>query len=419
MDMVKRHLFFILCGVAGAAGIGLAITGSGAMPEVAKEMEGAAGLYQDLSGLRSSGVNERMLDAAQDRIDRILGDRDAIMDRAGSMYGYEPLVDSVFPNGDANSRRAFRTAYNEQMAELVKSLNVGVPATEAEIQAMASRINDENFKRKLQGETEPIDAGPAFDAAGVLQPAGARADAVSRAHIAAAQRIYCYAIDYSTLSLADWDKSAFDFAYQMIDSGTVDAPEPADTWWAQVRFWIQRDVIKVIASLNSEAAGVAKKNNQDRWVAIMPVKEIVSIRFSQGYVQPGEDEFLGSAPGGDDPAYPAAAQRSTFTQSASDTFADVMQFTLKLVMDQRDIPQLVSRISAGGFHNPLRIAYKAIPPNRKMQGKIYGPEPAVSVVLDFETPMVGDVFRRWIPQAVCEELEIDCPQPEGEEADQG
>ena len=92
-----------------------------------------------------------------------------------------------------------------------------------------------------------------------------------------------------------------------------------------------------------------------------------------------------------------------------------MQFSVKLIMDQRDIPRLIDRLSKNSFHTPLRVAYRAVAPNRKMVGKIYGAEPTVNVVIDFETIMLGEVFRRLMPDEVCEYYEIRCP--EREEAD--
>jgi hypothetical protein len=87
-------------------------------------------------------------------------------------------------------------------------------------------------------------------------------------------------------------------------------------------------------------------------------------------------------------------------------------------MDQRDIPRLVNRICKNRFHTLLRIAYEAVPPNRRMRGKIYGAEPTVNVVMDFETIMLGKVFRGLIPPEVCEFYEIDCPETEAPEEEE-
>ena len=81
-------------------------------------------------------------------------------------------------------------------------------------------------------------------------------------------------------------------------------------------------------------------------------------------------------------------------------------------MDQRDIPLLVDRLSNNSFHTLLRVSYQSVPPNRKMEGKIYGAEPVVNVVMDFESIMLGEVFRPLMPTSVCEYYEIPCPPHE-------
>ena len=63
MDVLRRHLFFIICGVAGFGGIALAVTGLRAMPSVMENMEEAERLYRDLQGLQSNPVNQDTLEA--------------------------------------------------------------------------------------------------------------------------------------------------------------------------------------------------------------------------------------------------------------------------------------------------------------------------------------------------------------------
>ena len=88
-------------------------------------------------------------------------------------------------------------------------------------------------------------------------------------------------------------------------------------------------------------------------------------------------------------------------------------------MDQRDIPKLVDRICRNSFHTLLRVAYVAVPPNRDMKNKVYGSEPTINVVMDFEFVMLGKVFRDFIPTMVCEDFSIPCPPREETEEDDG
>ncbi len=113
-----------------------------------------------------------------------------------------------------------------------------------------------------------------------------------------------------------------------------------------------------------------------------------------------------------------------FTGSVSGERYEVLQFTVKLVMDQRDIPQLIDKITTNSFHVLLRAAYKVVPPNVDMVGKIYGSEPNVNVVMDFESIMLGELIRPMMPTVVCELLselgsEIECPESEEDFEEEG
>ena len=131
-----------------------------------------------------------------------------------------------------------------------------------------------------------------------------------------------------------------------------------------------------------------------------------------------EDEVFGAAPGGYEEALPPGNPETVFTRSGQSEAYDVIQYSVKLVMDARDIPALVDRICKNSFHTLLRISYEAVPVNRKMVGKVYGSGPVVNVVLDFETILLGEVFRPLLPEYVCEEYDIDCPERiEEEEGD--
>ena len=282
---------------------------------------------------------------------------------------------------------------------------------------MNDRIDEEIARAQpigVEGGGEgAADAGADRTPAGVLTIAGARMNAEARASMAAARQIHLYATPYD-LKKSNTVASLW-FHPMMEDTGTLEPPLPEDVWWAQVQYWIQKDIVDAIVGLNRAAAAQLGGRNED-WVGTSPVKEIVSIRFSDGYITTESDaDFVGAAPGGPADALPPGSFLTVFTQSVSSELYDVVQFTAKLVMDQRDIPALVDRLCKNKFHTLLRVAYRAVPPNRRMVGKVYGSEPTVSVVMDFETVMLGSVFRPLMPTAVCERFEINCPKREGEE----
>ena len=247
--------------------------------------------------------------------------------------------------------------------------------------------------------------------AGVLTKVGARSDPVARAHIAAAQRILCYAVHFAEERLPDRPAS-LDFEPGMVDTGSAEPPSLEDVWRAQIGYWIQKDVVGAIAALNNEAAEEASKQGVSPWVGIMPIKDVISVRVLPDYVMSDSEGSAPALPGGYAAAYPPGGPGDVFTERASGPKYEVVQFTLKLVMDQRDLPQLINRLSKNSFYTLLGLSYEAVPVNRRMVGKVYGEEPAVNVVMDFEAIMLGDVFRELMPQEVCEYYEINCPERE-------
>jgi len=417
MDFVRRNLFLILCGVGALIGIGLGVTGLRAMPSVVKEMGAAAGVHRALEGLPSQPVNQRFIDAENRRIEAIQEDHTKVMERAKQLYQYEPLLPNIFPDGPPIKRIEFRDKYTEAMRVLQDSLHWGGPPTTSDIAVMKDKIENEKAAQKQfgSGSTAPLSPGTPGAAgthtlAEVLTKLGATSDPTARASIAAAQKIYCYAVSFLEDRLPVDRVASLDFWPRMRDIGTVDAPDPDDVWRAQVGYWIQKDVVDAIVAVNNEAAQAADQAKADKWVGIMPVKEVVSIRVSD-YVPPTGGLFAVSQPMGYGAALPAGTAETVFTGTASGDSFEVVQFTVKLIMDQRDIPLLVERLCNNSFRTLLRVSYKSVPVNKSMTGKVYGSEPTVMVVMDFEAALLGAVFRPLMPTEVCEKYDwIKCPE---------
>ncbi|MEK7755835.1 MAG: hypothetical protein AAB385_01335, partial [Planctomycetota bacterium] len=359
-------------------------------------------------------VNQRIIDAENQRIEAIQQDHAKVLERAKQLYRYEPLVADLFPGAAAEKRIEFRTKYAEAMRKLLESLHWGGPPTSADIEAMKDKIDNEKAAQRQFGG-EPTATPSAAAASGTHTPAevltklGAKNDQAARASIAAAQKIYCYAVNFFEDKPPD-RVASLEFWPTMKDTGTVEAPETDDVWRAQVSYWIQKDVVEAIVAVNDEAGEAAKQAKEDQWVGIMPVKEIISIRVSD-YVPPTGELFSVSPPVGYIAALPPGSAESVFTGTASGDSYEVVQFTVKLIMDQRDIPLLVERLCNNSFLTLLRVSYKSVPVNKAMTGKVYGAEPTVLVVMDFESVMLGEVFRPLMPTEVCDKYDwIKCPE---------
>lgn len=422
MNFIKRHIFYIGCGVAAAGGIALAVTGYTAMPAVEKELEKAKSIYEGLGRLASRPVNEKSIEASQERIDKVLADAEQVLKKAATLYGYEVLVPGVLPNGENNLRLEFKRKYNEAMTALADMLRSGQPAGDREFRLMEEKIEKEQFQESQRGldrGAAPDDApsvGPEYNAAGVLTRAGVKTRAVQRAAIQRALTINCYLTPKQKKSAISGKRAStpsFQYNQYLSDVDDLEPPFLEDVWWGQLHYWIQKDIVETIVKINDAAGDKAAENGEIRWVGIMPVKEIISIRLMDRFVVDDDDYFFGALPGGYGEALPPGTRNTVFTNSMSGPTYDAIQFSVKLVMDQRDIMTFVKEFSDGRFHTLLRVGYSAVEPNRFMHGKVYGAEPVVNVVLDFETILVPEVFRPLMPPGICERYDyMDCPQPE-------
>jgi hypothetical protein len=139
----------------------------------------------------------------------------------------------------------------------------------------------------------------------------------------------------------------------------------------------------------------------------MPVKELISIRSAYTYVVDGSEPRVPAPPRGFEPALPPGAPDEVFTHTVSNDLYEVVQFTVKLVVDARHVPSIVEEICRDNFHTLLRIAYEDVSTDPNLFGqllvmndRVYGSAPTVRVVMDFETVFFGELYRSLMPNDI-------------------
>lgn len=432
IEILKRHAFFIVCGVVAALGIVLGAVGLGGMPTVAAELETAQRMYSELGSLTSDPVNMERLEAEDRRITRTRADREKVLTKARQMAPYEQLLPGFFPACEyaGGLQEQFLVKYTEAINDLLpridgpqatdpekNALRWGLRATDDDIEAMGVRIGLEQLQHS-RGATTAASIhdpnAPRFDKGWTLTKSAAAVDKTARANMAASQRINVFALR--------WDGVGRSGRASSLDLVTLVPPgkqrsdrlDPQAMWRAQVQLWIQKDVLDAVARLNARAAQAPKAGGEGGaadtpWLGIMPVKEIVSIRVAD-YVEddPDRPSWQFGRPGGENDAKPSGFGPSVFTQSISSPQVDVVQFSVKLVMDQRDLLAFVDELTRDRFHTLLHLSYrptsnieeKTFIYDRVFRTTVFGSEPSVSVVLDFETILPAEPFHRWMPDEV-------------------
>jgi hypothetical protein len=181
---------------------------------------------------------------------------------------------------------------------------------------------------------------------------------------------------------------------------------------AQLEVWVQESVVTAIAEVNNSAADGLRRKQIDPWVGNLPIKDVRSIQTSQYYVKEGLPQE--SSKSDKDRAYPSADKAEAFTGRESDDLFELMHFAVRLVVDARDLPQVLAGLSAQRFHVPLSIRYEKLEPNVAMEGKIYGEDPVVLLTAEFETVLFSELYLPLMPQTVLDELGKKRPEPEKE-----
>ena len=398
LEYLKRYLFEIVCGTCAAVAIALGVLGMGAMSNVTNEMEGAQKLQTDISRLARgpNPINKKAVDLVQGGIDQIKANYEKVMAFARESNRYEPLTPRAFPTASPPDRVEFRDAYQTEVTSWLDILKAGDVPT-------ADYIAQE---RDLMEAEKPVDEslGADRDDQGREQPEKdaklLEETAEVRAAIRNAKSIYCYA---TPASFQDSDVSRAD--------GPMYATRPpslVQMWQAQLEVWVQRSVVNAIAAINNAEAERLKEDGTEPWVGILPIKEVISIQTTTYYVT---DKTQGKSGGDKERAYPPGSAAAVFTGNTSNELFELMQFSVRLVVDARDIPLIISGLCRGSFHSPLRVEYEAVPPNLTMEGIIYGDEPVVTLTVDFETVFFSDLYLPLMPDKILEELGKKRPQP--------
>jgi hypothetical protein len=188
-------------------------------------------------------------------------------------------------------------------------------------------------------------------------------------------------------------------------------PEPREMWYAQVSLWIQEDLMEAIAAVNEAAARAL--GEAEVGVAKMPVKRIENIRVLGYVTSSGAMVEIPAAGAGAGSAAQATAPGPSFTGRKSDERFDVVRVMLTVVMDQRDILQLIDAVTRENFYQLVGFEYTALE-SVDPAGYLYGDEPNVRAVFDFEGYMARKIFKAMMPAEVLVELGIQGGDKDGE-----
>lgn len=444
LQFFKTHLVSLLCGVFALGFIAVGVLGvtSGKVVRAMKEELNRTRATQ-MASLRRNPQNEQTIAAEQQRAKRFEEEYERTVAAARQINRREVLMPGVFPVPEkAATPYEFRELYARHLLKVLPSrLKAGTAPTEAEIreaqQDVAELIALEAEQRAEEeaeeaggrrppavarapgpGRVPPLGGGrtrtPGLVPGGRTAPEMAprmggppagrvgpglgmgsvaptrsgdpKYDPVYRARVSKAKSVLCY---YDENTFHVWP-----FVHETA------APSAADMWFAQVALWVQEDVVRAIAELNQEAADAVTGGNA--CVEHVPVKRLVAVRVL-GY-DTGKPESHLNFPVD---TLPPTVYGPSFTGRHSNEQYDVVRFVVVAVVDQRDVLQLIDRISRANFYQCIGSSYEAVDLNAEMSlGYLYGTDPVIRATLVFEGYFARDVYEEKMPPAVRELLGI-------------
>ncbi len=431
MQFIKAHLISLLCGVGAIAALAVGILGmmaTSVVDEMNKRVSDTGA--REIRSLAADPQNERKIEAERAKGEKFEEEYQRTLAAAYGINQRGPLMAGVFPKPDKESTKfQFVEVYERALRRLPIGLIAGTLPTNEEVEDERQNVLDLQLLEAEQleegGQRAPaitqrnaalprarpppavVGGGATMMGAGgrgSLRMAGgagvrggggrfagamgagapARAarggepkyDPVYRANVSKAKSIRCY-VDPPTFHVSPI-------------VNVTSAPPPDQMWFAQVSLWVQQDLVAAIARVNEAAA--RQVTDGDAYVEQMPVKRIELLRVL-GYQAPGG---LLSFPGGDT----GGVRSESFTgQTCNDQF-DVVRFVLVVVVDQRDVLQLIDQISKQNYYQCIGAGYSMVNPDDAQHGYLYGPEPVVRVQLEFEGYMARAVYKPLMPAEI-------------------
>jgi len=195
-------------------------------------------------------------------------------------------------------------------------------------------------------------------------------------------------------------------------------------WWAQVAFWVTRDVADAIKETNANATNVTDA----------PVKNLLALTVPEDFFPPGVASMAGGTgnpaaagraavvdpnAGGDgstpsptgglpDPTQPLPdGSTQSPTKRVSNNLFDVVQFKMTVDIEADKVPLFLATLATNRFITVTRMEMNPVDSQLKqIQGYVYGPKPVVTLDLDCEELFMRQWTLKYMPASIRKALGI-------------
>lgn len=409
MDLVKKNILSIICGVVALAAIifhlvytsgqyaKLGAAGK-ARADKAATVTGLLGEPRSFPAVRDDVAppklerfpNPQTIAIADGLAAQLHAEATKLMTKAVEINraGYDLLVPGSLPRPNDPQKYDFRDAYNAVMVPggqpkaydpqrpLVNLpdgvLKSAVPPTDAEIAAEKVKLWKEQYAPKiivvnnqLVNQKEVVDE---------FRKAIATFDVDFRRKRAQNFKVYL-------------EPGALGMHPQLIigSPGAKTAPSAEAMWYAQMSFWVQQDVCRAVARMNERFANIPAA----------PVKHLVSLAVKHDgamYARSG-----GPAPAADGAAAPAGAKNYAVSSTGRvcNPMYDVVLFDVHVVVDHAVVKEFLRQLQFGKFVTVTHMEMQSVDLADAVDaGYDYGPRPVVELTIKCEALFL----REWTVQ---------------------
>lgn len=386
---------------------------------VTRKMGEIASGAGQIQSLMNAPANPTVIEAEKKRVEETRQQIEQGVAAIREINGRKPLMSGVFPAPQNETRRfEFKAAYAAALDQLARKVEGSDLPGSADIQEAEDEIAELRDREREVSE-EGGEASPAIGAGTTSAPAapttprgpsgapGARGDAAKestdpkynpklRAHVIKAQTIRCY---------VGSDNRRSYHVSPIVRMNT--APDPDAMWFAQVGLWLHEDVFAALGRANAAAARQLPKGEAPS-VQNLPVKRIERLDIL-GYVLGDKlisfprDSGTESGSGGGGSlggATVGGSSAKSLTGRVSDNDFDVVRLELTLVVDQRDLLQVLDEITRSNLYQCVDCDYELVAAKDRDDGYFYGPDPVIRVRLVFEAYFARPLYDPLMPEVV-------------------
>ncbi len=443
MDILKKNVMSILCGVVIILALVALVWPLGGMYESAQQQADALKarhekLQATLQKQRTLPIvdlvaaepvpltqfpGQKVIDAGALVTKQVKAQSTAMSKAAVAMNEHALLVPgpSALPTPSNRNAFDFRDTYRRTIREdlPVGVLRATLPPTPEDIQAAADELWRTKYEPTLvyrvetdekTGQEQRVALNEAPKKAEFAQERAGLPDRIRKER---AEQFQMYA-----------ETDAISASTAVAGEGR--APSAEEMWYAQNALWVQQDVCRSIARINAKAKNVTQS----------PVKHLIGLNVPADgtqYVRPGGAgaAAVAAVPGeGEEAAAavedPAAGLPKNFqvsqTGRVSNPLFDVVHFSIEMNVDAQQVPRIIQELSrekfytgktAGAEGEPSsfvtvnRVNLTAVDKAAALdQGYVYGDVPVVTVTFDCEALMLRSWTEKYMPALVKRKLGV-------------